>query len=424
MDTADKPLAKNNDSLKSDESLPPLVAYQVEQESLENAPASSGVAGERYRHGRLEAETRRVSDEVTREAQQRRRAALAAAQAVTQAVTQADAETPAKPVVKPTFPSKAALPTPTLMRRFFVPLDGTLLGERVLPYVSALAQRLHAQVLLGHITPTEPPALLGQVFGMDDTRRQVTLQAFAPEALPYLRLLRDQMANNSFRVDTLHTTAPSVAEGLLQLEKSRDIDLVFAALGYHSETDRMKVGRVVDALIRSGAAPVFAVPPEADASARPFELRHILVTLDGSTLAEKALAPLLGLLGRLPEHPEHSTVVTLLAVAEEYSILPDYQSYLDALHGRLATIQLPGQVRFNSRAIVGSAPGAIVGAVEHGIDHEASGEAGAALPVDLLIMTTHGRSGLGRWLFGSVAHYVLPRIHIPVLLTRPNSSTI
>ena len=420
MDTADKNLTANDDTLKPDDALPPLVAYQVEQESLENAPASSGVAGERYRHGRLEAETRRVSDEVTREAQQRRRATLAAAQAI----TQADAETPAKPIVKPTFPPGAAPPTPTLMRRFFVPLDGTLLGERALPYASALAQLLHAQVLLGHITPTEPPALLGQVFGIEDTRRQVTLQAFAPEALPYLRQLRDQMATNSFRVDTLHTTAPSVAEGLLQLEQSRDIDLVFAALGYHSETDRMKVGRVVDALIRSGTAPVFAVPPEADAGVRPFALRHILVTLDGSTLAEQALAPLLGLLRRLPEHPEHTTLVTLLAVAEDYSILPDYQSYLDALHGRLATMQNMAGVHFNTRAIVGSPPGAIVGAIEHGINHEADGEAVVTPQVDLLIMTTHGRGGLGRWLFGSVAHYVLPRIRIPVLLTRPDPSTL
>lgn len=416
MDTADKKLTTNDDAVKSSESLPPLVAYQVEQESLENAPASSGMAGEHYRHGRLEAETRRVSDEVTREAQQRRRAALAAAQAV--------AETPAKPVVKPQFPAEVTLPTPTMMRRFFVPLDGTLLGERTLPYASALAQLLHAQVLLGHITPTEPPALLGQVFGMEDTRRQVTLQAFAPEALPYLRQIRDQMANNHFRVDTLHTTAPSVTEGLLQLEKSRDADLVFVSLGYHSETDRMKVGRVVDALIRSGRAPVFAIPPEADAGARPFALRHILVTLDGSTLAEQALAPLLGLLGRLPEHSESSTVVTLLAVAEDYSILQDYQSYLDALHGRLATMQLPGHVRFNPRAVVGSAPGAIVAAVERGIDQEPDDGAGVMPPVDLLIMTTHGRGGLGRWLFGSVAHYVLPRIRVPALLTRPDSSAI
>src|SRR5262249_52239764 len=37
---------------------------------------------------------------------------------------------------------------------------------------------------------------------------------------------------------------------------------------------------------------------------------------------------------------------------------------------------------------------------------------------DLIAMTTHGRSGLGRWLFGSVAEAVLRQAEIPVFLMR------
>jgi nucleotide-binding universal stress UspA family protein len=40
-------------------------------------------------------------------------------------------------------------------------------------------------------------------------------------------------------------------------------------------------------------------------------------------------------------------------------------------------------------------------------------------PVNLIVMSTHGRSGLGRWVFGSVAERVLLGVTSPILLIRP-----
>jgi nucleotide-binding universal stress UspA family protein len=42
----------------------------------------------------------------------------------------------------------------------------------------------------------------------------------------------------------------------------------------------------------------------------------------------------------------------------------------------------------------------------------------AVQPRDLLVMTTHGRTGLARWFFGSVAEAVIRRSPVPVLLVR------
>lgn len=411
MDNARDDTNRNNKHapLKPEESLPPYVAHQVAQDSLERAPVSPNTAGEQYRRGRLEAETRRISDEVTRDAQRRRREA------------QAEAEAAAARAAAPVFPPDMNLPTPLPMRHFFAPLDGTLLGERALPYAETLARLLGGHLLLGHVTPTDAPALLGQVFGIESARRQAERQAFAPEALPYLRRTREWIATEGQVVDTLHTTAPTVAEGLLQIEKSRDIDLVTIALGEGDEPDAMKVGRVVDRLIRLGTAPVLVIPPVADAGERPFALGHLAVTLDGSPLAERSLGPLMGILNQLREQSRELPLVTLLAVAEDYSIQPDYQAYLDKLRDTLATLPPFSGVRLRAITVVGSAPGAIVGVANHGLDGDDDGETDGP-PVDALLMTTHGRSGMGRWLFGSVAHYVLPRVHIPVLLTRPGPS--
>ena len=416
-DTHDIASDEASGQLRSDDALPPFVAHQVAQESLDNASSSPNAAGEQFRRGRVEAETRRVSEEVTREAQ-RRRKAEAAAQA------QADAE--AAQAAAPTFPAETSLPAPRWLRRFFVPLDGTLLGERALPYATTLSRLLGAHVLLGHVTPTDPPAMLGQVFGASGARRQTELQDFAPEALPYLRLRQAWMASGRREaVDTLHITAPSVTEGLLQIEKSRDIDLVTVALDVEGNPGDARVGKVVDSLIRRGVAPALVIPPGADAGARPCALRHVVVTLDGSPLAEESLGPLLGLLGQLREQNGELPMVTLLAVAEDYSIQPDYQAYLETLRETLMKLPVFAGVRVRAVTEVGSAPGAIVAVANHGISGEDEDDGhDVAIPVDLLLMTTHGRSGLGRWLFGSVAHYVLPRVEVPVLLTRPGSPVV
>lgn len=39
---------------------------------------------------------------------------------------------------------------------------------------------------------------------------------------------------------------------------------------------------------------------------------------------------------------------------------------------------------------------------------------------DLVVMSTHGRTGLGRFVFGSVAHKVMETVEVPVLLIRPD----
>lgn len=416
MDTAHKEVAPDGGIARPDKTLPPFVAYQVEEDSRANAPLASGAAGEHYRHGKVEAETRRISDEVTREAQSRRRAAQAA-------ILGGDAEGQTFTVL-PETPMETSLPTPKPMRNFLAPLDGTLQGERVLPYVTELAKLMRAYVLLAHITPTEPPSRIGHALRVPGVERYAAQQAFAPEALLYLRHVKTEMLPEVQQVDTLHITAPTVAQGLVELEMARDIDLLLVALGVHSETDRMKVGRVADNLIRFGSAPVLVIPPEADAGVRPFVLRHILVTLDGSPLAEQALGSLMGLLRQLQDSGEELPDVTLLAVAEDYALVQDYQTYLDATAGTLAALPQFARVRVQGAVTVGSAPGAIVGAVEHGIRVDDAEQMVSEPAVDLLLMTTHGRGGVSRWLFGSVADYVLPRVRVPVLLTRPGSEVV
>jgi len=338
-------------------------------------------------------------------------------------LSSANAATPATPMtpMTPAAPreSETPLPTPKILQRLLVALDGTRLGERVFPYVAALARLTGAQVLLAHVTPTEPAAVLGRMLRLEGSSREDALREFAPEALYYLRYERGGWMPICPEADIVHITAPTVADGLLSIARSRAIDLVALALRPHGEGDHMRLGNIADRVIRFGAAPVLVVPPEADAAVHPFALRHILVPLDGSPLAEEALGLLAGLLAQAQGQQGQSLAseqmtVTLLAVADNATVLPDYQAYLDALHKTLSGQPVWANVRLRAEAIVGSPPGAIVGAVRQGSLSDTE-------PVDMLVMTTHGRGGLNRWLLGSVASYVLPRVHVPVVVIRPDN---
>jgi nucleotide-binding universal stress UspA family protein len=361
----------------------------------------------------VEAETHRISEEVTREAQQRLRTAQ---EAVLTALKSDAASASTTSVVVP----GATLPAPQAIRRFLIPLDGTLQGERVIPYIAELARLTHVTLLLAHVTPTEPPAVVGQALRLRATRRQEMRQAFAPEALPYLRQMRSCIAScGSEAIDVLHMTAPTIADGLIQIERSHEIDLIALALGSHGESDHSMLGNVVDRVVRLGSTPALVIPPEADAGIRPFKLRHILIPLDGSPLAEEALAPLAGLLAQIQGQPHEQITVTLFGVADNQTLVPEYHSYLNALREALQTQPAWADVHIRAETVVGSPPGAIVGAVNHIGTFGHGDNPDDTKPVDLLAISTHGLGGMKRWLFGSVAAYVLPRVTAPVLVAHP-----
>lgn len=63
--------------------------------------------------------------------------------------------------------------------------------------------------------------------------------------------------------------------------------------------------------------------------------------------------------------------------------------------------------------------------VEHVVGIPLEGDAGSEIidlasktPNSLIGMSTHGRSGIGRWVLGSVAEKILQHAHNPLLLLR------
>jgi nucleotide-binding universal stress UspA family protein len=134
----------------------------------------------------------------------------------------------------------------------------------------------------------------------------------------------------------------------------------------------------------------------------------IVVPLDTSELAEQALPHAMEIARRFGAQVELLTVIPasledkleVQAAADTYDPRKlEAQEYLAAVAGRLSQEGIPVSTVVRRGDVA-----------EEIIDH--SGHS------DLVVMCTHGRSGLGRWVYGSIADRTLRYATAPILLVR------
>lgn len=145
--------------------------------------------------------------------------------------------------------------------------------------------------------------------------------------------------------------------------------------------------------------------------------QHILVPLDGSPLAEAAIAPALALADKF------GSKITLLRVAAQPYLPTDglSASYAELISG------LREQALADARAYLSAQQGSLrqqgyniqAQVTELEPVAEAILDVADADKIDMIVMSTHGRGGITRWVYGSVADRVLRHAHVPVLLIRP-----
>ncbi len=408
----------------------PLTAPEIariEEEARHGAVETGQEIMGEARRGRVEAETRRVSEEMTRRAQEeRRREAEHTASAPAQVAGPVAAGDPAS---RPTEAPPRTLPQFAAIQRVVVPLSSAAFAERAIPYGVALARLAGAPVALVHIGDrprSESTAALERAaagFGTDGEPESLTE---APTPSPSGGQLWERVARHLIGIEWLDLPDGPVIEGLLSLEAPDGSDLIVLAARRHTGAEGDTLGAVERALIRQGHAPVFVIAPQVAVPERGLPpLSRVLVPLDGSALAEQALAPVVALAaGTVSERPDGALgasegirEIVLFSVVESGYALDDAYRYLNDISTALRA-RLPATVAVVEEVHLGSAPGAIVATAQSGGDSSREHPA----PFDLVALATHGRGGLRRWLLGSVAEYVLTRATVPVLVVRPASA--
>lgn len=147
---------------------------------------------------------------------------------------------------------------------------------------------------------------------------------------------------------------------------------------------------------------------------------HLLIPLDGSELAEIAL-PMASAVAEkfhskitllravhLPPYIGDGLDFTDLYTNLDQTMQQEARKYLEEKQEVLRSADL----EVNLHLVVGQPPAdAILLAADQ-------------LGVDAIVMSTHGRGGMMRWVFGSVADRVLQRAKVPILLSRVSPPSV
>jgi nucleotide-binding universal stress UspA family protein len=218
-------------------------------------------------------------------------------------------------------------------------------------------------------------------------------------------------------VTTAFLEGSVVAETLQGHAATSGVDLVVMTTHGRGPLSRFWVGSVADEMVRRARTPILLVRPRegaVDLAAEPV-LRHVLIPLDGSALAEQALGPAAAL-GSLMQ-----AEYTLLRVCgpEIDLALPAYAA-LGGFGPDTEQLRLKAQEYVQQVAERLQGQGLKVQAQVVLGQHPASAilDTAGGMGVDLIALETHGRRGLSRLLLGSVADKVVRGASTPVLVHR------
>jgi nucleotide-binding universal stress UspA family protein len=308
-----------------------------------------------------------------------------------------------------------------MFRTILVPVDGTDLGEHALPYATALARPVAGHVILlraepliwqARYPPDDPSAAVG------DASSQEWLIPVNPGARDTLEAAAARVQANGVSAEVdfqryLRGEAHT-ADAILEAVQERQADLIVVATHGRSGFARWYYGSVADHIVRGADIPVMLVPAAIEPHWPEDRPPRILVTLDGSQLAEGILDPvgrlaqplnaelrLVRVVDRLQLGATHaSSPLTAQPLAAEG--LAEARRYLSDVARRIRRVGMT----VTTRAVFG-APSTTIATVAE--------EEG----VDLIAMATHGHGGLRRLALGSVTDSTLQETTVPLLLVRP-----
>ena len=305
-----------------------------------------------------------------------------------------------------------------MYKRMLVPLDGSKLGEIALIYARELAGRLDIDSILLH------------VYSPEESETASIYRAYVEQAAETLRhelIAFQKKTSVQLEGKALETRGELAvghpAEEILRYADENEIDFIIMATHGRSGIRRWALGSVADKVLRTSSVPVLLVR-----AGTPEEIVYdgwptctMLVALDGSKLAESSLPHVEAL---AKQRGDAKVDVVLLRVCEP-PVSPSHRSpdmflswddyvrqevarcervslhYLSNIEKHLKNVG----ISVRSKVLVGRAADEI-------IDYASRN------PHNLIVMSTHGDSGVSRWAYGSIADKVLQGASSPIFLVR------
>ncbi len=297
--------------------------------------------------------------------------------------------------------------------RILVPLDGSPLAERALGPATQLLRAAGANgtILLVSVVPY--PYISMNLPG--DYSSVIDDNVLAESARATQEYLNTITRRPEYQDLAIHAIVLSgqPAETIITQAHDHKADLIIISSHGHTGLVRLALGSVAEVVARDGRVPTLIV--RADTPRLPDNTRAtpltLLVPLDGSELAENALAPA-ATIARMT----HGAIRLLRVLPAKITALEQEQArsraaydYLNDIAQTLEREGPEGQVPVTvHRALAWGDP-----AVEIAREAEQT-------ETDIVVLATHGRVGLDRFLNGSITEEVLRHVALPIMVYHPN----
>ena len=296
-----------------------------------------------------------------------------------------------------------------MYEKILVPLDGSELAEVALPYAEELAGRLGSEVTLIYVSDSA-----------DDQYQymQKMVEATKYGAERYL----EKAEGKSIKVEPVILVGHP-AEQIVDYADKEDIGLIVMATHGRSGIRRWALGSVADKVVRATKRPVVLIRARGT---RP-DLREkgilnkVLVPLDGSKESEAVIPYIEELASKLK-----AEVVLLQVVAGAYHVYASAEGVAQIRYTEKEMEPLKTSAKDYLKKVAS-------GLKEKGITTRSEVRVGAAageivkladeIYADVVAMSTHGRSGVGRWVFGGVTDRLLRGGNTPVMLVRASGAS-
>jgi nucleotide-binding universal stress UspA family protein len=205
---------------------------------------------------------------------------------------------------------------------------------------------------------------------------------------------------------------------LARAEADEKILIAMATHG-RSGISRWLLGGTAEKIVREAKNPVFVVRAKDDANTgAQATLNSIIVPLDGSKMAESVLPTVIELATAM------KLKVVLLQTFSLKQIIYSYEDYLPD-SAELQRVSKSGATRYleSKEQQLKNAGLEVLSVVAEGEAAETIIELAKGSPQSLIAMCTHGRSGVRRWMLGSVTEKVIRHAEYPVLAIRAKKGT-
>jgi nucleotide-binding universal stress UspA family protein len=298
-----------------------------------------------------------------------------------------------------------------MFKRILVPLDGSELAERALEPALVLARRAEAELLLVHV-PERVRMPVSDLAGHNPYWPQMAMDELHYEGRDYLNRFQYDVSYRDVALRTLLLDG-DVRDVILETAVSEQVDLIIMSTHGRTGLRRLVLGSVAESVLRMTPCPVLVLRNRIDFS-------RMMIALDGSELAELVLEPAMALaqmfdmpmvLARVEDEMNGHDSRHLYAVNQ---MEPGLGEQVRRTYEELAEKYLQKLIAQRNETMP-----AVQCVVARSDDPaQALLKLADLNKCDLVAVTTHGRTGFSRLVYGSVTEHLLRHIEGGMLVVR------